>query len=618
MTSYLPDLSDVIAVAATLWAGLVLVLAGSALIGRQRAPELQLIAGWGALSILLTLWGVLTWFSLRIPAALFAALSLTVLAVPGLRPGREAWIAVGRALLLSLPLWTVVASMRPSQPDTWLNLLPNAAYVWDHGFLPADGRPPSYSFLALAPYNTQFAVFLAGLVTPEFPASGLSLFNVMLHLVAGLALARALSQAEEAAPSWGATAGGLLLATLLNPGFVPRFWFSAYGETGLAVTCLAAVVLGSQLLKALAEGRETKGLVWAIGLVLAALIDIKQEAIGLFAAVLASLFVVTLADSRIGLGKGSRVLFAAAAPAVMLYLVWRGYAGTSVADNGELKPLPFGLWAWANIPTILRSIAQIWFEKAVFFGLLLASLGLFGARARRRPWDEETRLLALNAGLFLAYNGFLVLAYIGHFQGVMSTSAHSYFRYSQHLALVLEMALIVALRPAALAWRGLPRRPLAQIAIAATLVAPVGFAKLLRFDLDEPQPIVWELGKKLADATRDDDRLALLLPGDNSSVTTMLRGVLRFTPPRRLGLDLWERPRADQATLAQARQAGYRLAFVSCVPLGSLANAPPGSAALLRDDGEGWHAVRVWAYDDGERERPWQRILSWEPLCRVE
>jgi hypothetical protein len=97
----------------------------------------------------------------------------------------------------------------------------------------------------------------------------------------------------------------------------------------------------------------------------------------------------------------------------------------------------------------------------------------------------------------------------------------------------------------------------------------------------------------------------------------MLQSVLRFTTPRRLGIDLFERGRADQATLAEARESGYHLAFISCVPAAGLDGAPGGTAAMLRDDGEGWHPIEVWLYPRAALKRRWNDTLSWEALCRA-
>ena len=68
-------------------------------------------------------------------------------------------------------------SVWPSQIDTWLNLLPNAAYLFDHDRLPTAPLPPSYSFLPVAPYNTQFADYLASLASGGFADGAMGLFN---------------------------------------------------------------------------------------------------------------------------------------------------------------------------------------------------------------------------------------------------------------------------------------------------------------------------------------------------------------------------------------------------------------------------------------------------------
>jgi len=200
----------------------------------------------------------------------------------------------------------------------------------------------------------------------------------------------------------------------------------------------------------------------------------------------------------------------------------------------------------------------------------------------------------------------------------MSLEAHSYFRYNTHLSLVLVLALALAARDlGAAAWL---RRERFRLASAAVLVlatlAPIAFVKRLRFDLDMPQPLVWDLAKKLSGYLKDGDRLALLLPGDNDSVAMMIAGVLADTPPRRLRLDLARRNTADSTTLADVARLGYPLALISCTPEGSQ-GLPSSEAVLLRYGPNGWNVLAAWPYPANTTKQRWQHILAWGPLCRT-
>src|SRR6202011_1339701 len=98
-------------------------------------------------------------------------------------------------------------------------------------------------------------------------------------------------------------------------------------------------------------------------------------------------------------------------------------------------------------------------------------------------------------------------------------------------ALVLSLALVLRDVTAASGlvhrWQG----PGGALVIALALLAPIGFAYRLRFDLVMPQPLVWDLAGKLKPYLKDGDRLALLLPGDNGSLADMLSGVLTDVAP---------------------------------------------------------------------------------------
>ncbi|HEV8015442.1 MAG TPA: hypothetical protein VGP48_07895, partial [Stellaceae bacterium] len=268
------------------WAGVALASLAMIGVGRwatagRALPESALLAGWGACVLVLTAWGLATTASLRIPAMTLLALGLVAHFWPRLRLGREEWRAIGRVVVLALPLLAVMASARPSLPDTWLNLLPNAAYLYDHGFFPADARPPSHSFIAGAPYNMQLASLLAGLVTPGFPPSAMIAFNLVLQLAAGLLLARLARGDDAAAPGWALTALGILLASALNPGFDPRYHLSAYSEASVTVALAFAGWHAARALDRAAGARAARCDFVLLALILAALVNIKQESVAL-------------------------------------------------------------------------------------------------------------------------------------------------------------------------------------------------------------------------------------------------------------------------------------------------------------------------------------------------
>jgi hypothetical protein len=605
MALYLPDWANIAALIITWAIGGLLLLLGTAVDGRRTEPEFRIGAGWGALCVVMTLWGVLVPWSLRLPAIAIVIAALAAQLLPARRPARADWYTLGQLLVLTLPLWLVMAPVRPSQVDTFLNLLPNADYLVDYARLPNSVLPPSYSLFPAAPYDTQFLAFFGSFLRPDYPAVGMSLVNVMLQLVAGLAIARVLAR-PAASPSWGAIALGMLLATLLNPGFVPRFHFSSYGETGLAVTALLAACLFVDAQEAPAVGERRA---WGpLALILVAMINTKQSGIGLVLALAGAAVVVGVIESR---SRWRRVLAETTlvlVPAALIYVVWRYYVAK--AGVAELVPLPFTAWNWGLLPAMVEGIADAIGEKPVYFAAAAAAFVSCAVLLRREGWTRTTRFGVFFAATFILYNGFLLATYIAHFSPVMSADAHSYFRYNTHLSLMLVLTLALAVRalcPARWSSRAIGR-PAAVAAIVLALLAPVAFAERLRFDIAMPQPLVWDLAGELKPYLHDGDRLALLLPGDTGRIGQLLSDYLASVQPRRRGLVILQRPTADAASLEAAASAGYDLALISCTP--------EGKAALMKHGAEGWQELASWGYQDGIPLSPWQRSRHWPALCR--
>ncbi|MDE2228879.1 MAG: hypothetical protein KGL11_07565 [Alphaproteobacteria bacterium] len=605
-----PSVADLAGWAGVAFAVLVFVGLGRGLTRGTAAPEIALVVGWGVACLALTAWGVALPLSLRDPAIALAMLGVAGLLMPGVGLGAAEWRMLGRVLVLSLPLLAVMASARPSQPDTFLNLLPNAAYLYDHGMFPAVGRPDAHSFLPGAPYNLQLADLIAGLVTPQFPAVALIGFNVALQLAAGLLLARLVAASEEgtATPGWGATAFGLLLATALNPGFVPRYHLSSYSEPSVMVVVAVAGYL------ALRRERMSACMLAAT---LAALVEIKQDSVALAFGIVVAAAIRPAEAGETRRAAAMRAVLAAI-PAAALYLGWSWYVHSRFANpDVELTWMPLAQWQWGMLPMVFRQIAGIMGEKIVFFGPLVAVLATFLVRVRR---DAGIASPGQRAGLVLAtvtlvYNAALLASYVGHFGGQMAADAHSFFRYNTHLALLLMVALILMLRePAQARLASLPprwRRSLPVLAVVVFLVCPIAFVHFLRFDLETPQRRAWDLEKHLAAAIGPNDRIALILPGDGGSLFPVLDGLLRMTPPRRPGVVLDDVPTLRPDVFAALD--GDRWALISCTPA-DMAGVPAGEAALFAHDAAGWYLVDRWPYPPPDKGH-WSRVIALPPLC---
>jgi hypothetical protein len=607
MDLLIPTGHDLAGWACVILAVLALTGVGRLFGGGAARLEVALVAGWGAAALVLTLWGVATQASLRGPGYALIVLGLAALRLPRLGLRGPEWRSLGRVAVLAVPLLAVMASARPSGPDTFLNILPNAAYLWDHASFPGVGRAIDHSYFPAAPYNLQIAGFIAGLVDPSFPANALIAFNLVLQLAVGLLLARLIAGVEDdvgAVPSWGATALGMLLATALNPGFDPRFDLAGYGEAGVTVTFGVSLWLTARVIGQ-AGGAEMR----LLALALAALVGIKQDGVVLVAALLVPAALLALA----GPSKGRTIaaLSVAAVPAALLYLAWHWYAAAQL-PGGEWAVMPRNQWQFDAVPLVLGSMLHTMAQKILFYAVLAGAIVAAVWRARRGMRDVGTCVGLLLGGAFALYSAALVWVYIAVFPREMGSEAHSYFRYSSHLGLALMVAIVLLARERAAAlvarWRHAGMLP-----IAAMVASPLLFLAYLRFDLEPPALRVWLLAEKAAPLLDGHARVALLLPGDNGSVATMLETVLRTIPPRHPDLDLTAIATPGGQALDELAAEGFSVALVSCVPPGLDVSAP-GTAALIVRDQYGWHAEAVWSYPPAPKMR-WSHQLAEAPLC---
>ena len=593
---------------------LFLLLGG--LVARRAAPEIRLLAGWGLASLVLTAWGALTGpvsgIDLRIALAGLVAAAIAGLFLGG---GRN-WSGLGRTLALGLPFLAVLLPMAPSQFDTWINLLPKAAYLADYHRFPAQGLPESWSFIPVAPYTTQFIAWIASLAAGAFAETAMGMFNAVLLLAAGLLIGRVLSASgDDATPPWWSIALGLLIAAPLNPGFSPRVFLAPYGETGLAVTCLASAWLAARAVLAARERGVAAPDLSSLAWVLVAMVNIKQSGIGLvLAAGIAWLIALLLARPAQTRRAVSHWL-ATMLPAIALYLLWRWYVYSHM-PGGELEPRRFADWNWPILPGILAAIAWAIFTRPFIYLLTLALIGL-GIRHWRQAGREQVPTFWVIAGLIcLGQVGFLVFTYIAHFPPDWALRAHSFFRYFSQTSLALMLGLALAFRPFVArylmtSWRS----HLAGSLILIILLGPLLAWPVLRVDRQIPQPQLAELGSLAAAAIRENDRVAILTPGaTDDAAASFLRGMVMFMPPRVRPAGFLAESTATDSALANARQDGATLAIISCAPAG-LAGIAPREGGVLRWKDGGWAVEARIAWPPELRRRAFAGLIPPATLC---
>lgn len=603
----IPDFSNLMGLVQACFAVVGMILAGRLILCGRGGFSLQLMAGWGALCLILTFWGIVSGLSLRIPTVAFA-----IFALGGVRAGdwRKDWADAWRVLAMALPLLAATADMQLSQIDVFAVMVPNSAYLSDYGVFPSMVGPEAHSDVPLAPYNKEFVSLLGGMMGGGYAATAPSQFAVLLHLAAALLLAR-LVAGDKAVPSWGAAALGLALSTLFDPAFAPRVAFSGMGEPHLAITLLFAGWLAMRAMTEVAEGRTWPSVLLPLMLVLAVLVNIKQQGVGLLLAFLGGLLVAAALDQRVGLRTGLRIFGLCALPALVLYLSWRGYVLLRF-PGGELKPLPRDEWALANLLEILKGVGGVIISKQYYFGCVAAVLGL----ATLRPGflsDRAMAVLRMTAVTFILYAAFLILTYVVHFR-----AEHSFFRYNSHLSLLVVLGLVLA------GCDYLASRPpirhlvfLGRAVVVIMLVAPVAGIHLLRYDLDRPQPQLRAAARVLAQEISDGERIAVILSNDNGMSAIAFDSLLRFAPPRRSLVDMTISVTADPAVFARAVAEGRRLVFLSCTNDTGLADLPPDAAVLFAWSDGVWKPVRSWTYPSVPPKRwwNWAGYLASEPFC---
>jgi hypothetical protein len=471
------------------------IVAGSAAgRGRSRWPGADMLVGFGLLTAALAVLAVTT----RIPLSwLMAGLGiLSVIAVlirrqlPG---GSSTWIA----LILVSPIFVGAAGHDPAMWDDFWNWLPSAAYEYRHNSLPWPDLPASLSIFPGYPQGMPLMISAASFVGGRFLEAAGPIINALLLAGSSALFAEALAaalvrggrlRAAEMPPILIAIS--VAITTLLNPGLDGGVVLSSYADCGTMVAVGALGLLGVEILLRLsaADAGDVEGLAWRFGFIGAMLVNLKQANPVLLALVAAGLILVAVRVPALRTWRALVQLPRMLGPAIVFVALWRWYVVQSV-PNSEQTFRSFDTWNFDVLRQILAAIGHLIAEAPLFHTMMWAvtAIGVVSFFQLPRKASEARWLAVVCATVWIGYNAFLMIIYLGVMTVSDANIAADYWRYTPHVALlglyVPIMALAIARWPA---WINL------RSAFATLAVASLAFCAMpLRSDLNNPPGRAW-------------------------------------------------------------------------------------------------------------------------------
>jgi hypothetical protein len=485
-----------LALACTLVAIVAFIAAGSVIApGPSRWPGADMLVGFGALTGAATILAVTT----RLPLSwlMVGLVILPAIVLPMLRQfpgGRSTWIA----LALISPILVKAASHEPAVWDDFWNWLPSAAYEYNQNSFPWPDLAPSLSIFPGYPQGMPLTIAAASFVGGRFLEAAGPITNVLLLAGSSALLAEALAaalvrrgrlQALEMPPFLVASA--VSLTTLLNPGLDGSVVLSSYADCGTMAAVGALGLLGVEILARLStqESADVEGIAWRFGFVGAMLVNLKQANPVLLALITAGLILVAFRDSAFRTRRAFLQLPRMLGPGIVVFALWRWYVMHNLS-NAEPAFRPFEAWYFDALPSIFASIGVYIAEAPLFHGLmwLVTAAGFISFFRLPQKASEARWLAVVCATVWVGYNVFLVIIYLGVMTGSDVYGAGDYWRYAPHVALLglyaPVMALAVARWPVWLRLRSTV--PTLAMLLVALCVLP------MRSDLNNPPGITWQ------------------------------------------------------------------------------------------------------------------------------
>jgi hypothetical protein len=603
-----------LALACTLLPIVIGITAASALgRGRLRWPGADMLVGFGLLSSTLIILAVTTRIKLSWLMAGLAVLSVIVLLVRRQFPGGSStWIA----LALVSPILVGAAGHEPTMWDDFWNWLPSAAYEYKQNSFAWPNLAPSLSIFPGYPQGMPLVIAAASFLRGRFLESAGPITNVLLlagssalfaEAIAAALVRRGCLQAMEMPPVLIASAVSITI--LLNPGLDGSVVLSSYADCGTMVAVGALGLLGVEILSRLSarDPADVEGLAWRFGFVGAMLVSLKQANPVLLALITAGLILVVLRDPAIRTRRALLQLPRMLGPGIVLIALWRWYV-TQNLSNSEQAFRPFEIWNFAALRSTFASIAGYIADAPLFHSLmwLVTAAGFAFFFQLPRKASEPRWLAVVCATVWLGYNVFLLIIYLGVMTVSDAYGAADYWRYAPHVALLglypPVMALAVARWPA---WMNLRSTvPTLAVVLVVLCILP------MRSDLNNPPGREWQ--RFLRDAVAD---MRHLLPPGSKVV------IVSFSFPNSLPFgvavryNLWQLDKPEQQIATTIRWDDRDLATVTSL-------AARGEADyLIIQDADGSmdkatdtlglprlkHELVLFVWRDGA----WEKVKSW-------
>jgi hypothetical protein len=427
----------------------LLVLAGMSALGAlvQRRSEFRatdVFCGWGIVAAFMTL--VAVSFS---HALLWAALILAVFLVGAIWRAAKCGYFISPFWLLALfpgvIILTGINFAGISEWDDFSHWVPNALYLFHYDGVPSLTMPPPHSIWPSYPYAIPFLTYLASLLAAGFLMQGGAMFNFLLLLAFAALLARTKLPStqrqsndplENGTPLNARTIGlaglALLVTTLANPSFSPRFTMSSEGDTSTMILVGTLGLLLWQMIDALQQRltRVINDLTVQIALTATALVLIKQVDFILFG-LLVFAFLVVACKNKILKSAIIQLPFMLA-PAFIARLIWQQYVDVEMGGAG-FAVQPLSSWHFDLIGPLARAMLVEAVKNNGLYGMTLITIAI-GTISFFRPPTSFRNFALLAAIVCGGYLLVLFTAYVGStFGKIEIVRAASFYRYTTHI-----------------------------------------------------------------------------------------------------------------------------------------------------------------------------------------